>query len=188
MKFCSQCAHPVVFDIPPDDTLPRHICKNCKTIHYQNPKIVVNTIPFWKEKSVLTVLLCRRAIEPRMGFWTLPGGFMENNETTEEAALRETIEEAGADIIVHDLFSLMNLPTVQQVHLFYLAGLKSLSFSPGLETLETQMFTEAEIPWDEIAFTSVGRALELFFSDQKKAINGESKLHSIDLKQLFYPT
>ena len=113
---------------------------------------------------------------------------MENNETTEEAALRETIEEAGADIIVHDLFSLMNLPTVQQVHLFYLAGLKSLSFSPGLETLETQMFTEAEIPWDEIAFTSVGRALELFFSDQKKAINGESKLHSIDLKQLFYPT
>ncbi|NLC24454.1 MAG: NUDIX hydrolase [Oxalobacter sp.] len=188
MKFCSQCAHPVVFDIPLDDTLPRYICKNCKTIHYQNPKIVVNTIPFWKEEKELSVLLCRRAIEPRLGFWTLPGGFMENNETTKEGALRETEEEAGADIVVRDLFSLMNLPTVQQVHLFYLAELKSLSFAPGLETLETQMFTETEIPWDEIAFTSTRQALELFFSDQQKALNGQSRLHSVDLKRLVYPT
>jgi ADP-ribose pyrophosphatase YjhB (NUDIX family) len=188
MKFCSQCAHPVVFDIPPDDTLPRHICKNCRTIHYQNPKIVVNTIPFWKKEKNVSVLLCRRAIEPRAGFWTLPGGFMENDETTKEAALRETEEEAGADIVVHDLFSLMNLPSVQQVHLFYLAELKSLSFAPGLETLETQMFTEAKIPWNEIAFTSTRQALELFFSDHRKAIDGQSRLHSVDLKRLVYST
>lgn len=187
MKFCSQCAHPVVFDIPPDDTLPRHICPSCKTIHYQNPKIVVCTIPFWKKEKDISILLCRRAIEPREGFWTLPGGFMENDETTREAALREIEEEAGADVVIHDLFSLMNLPTVQQVHLFYLAELRSLSFAPGLETLETQMFTQAEIPWHEIAFTSTRHAIELFFANPEKSINGQGKLHALDLKQLVNP-
>lgn len=112
---------------------------------------------------------------------------MENNETTKEAALRETEEEAGADIVVRDLFSLMNLPTVQQIHLFYLAELKSLSLSPGLETLEAKMFTEVDIPWNEIAFTSTRQALELFFLDQVRALSGQSRLHAIDLKRLVYP-
>ncbi|MDR0933714.1 MAG: NUDIX hydrolase [Burkholderiaceae bacterium] len=187
MKFCSQCAHPVVFEIPPDDNLPRYICLNCKTIHYQNPKIVVCSIPFWNKEKEVSILLCRRAIEPRQGFWTLPGGFMENNETTREAALRETEEEAGADVVVRDLFALMNLPTVQQVHLFYLAELRRLSFAPGLETLETRMFTEREIPWSEIAFTSTRHAIEMFFSDPQKALDGQARLYSLDLKRLVFP-
>lgn len=188
MKFCSQCAHPVIFDIPPDDNLPRHICPGCKAIHYKNPKIVVCTIPFWKKDKDISILLCRRAIEPRSGFWTLPGGFMENNETTREAALRETQEEAGAHVIVHDLFSLMSLPTVHQVHLFYLAELCDLSFAPGLETLETHMFAQKDIPWSEIAFASTKRAIELFFTDPDKQINGGSKMHTLDLTSLIYPS
>lgn len=188
MKFCSECAHPVVFEIPPDDNLPRYICRRCKTIHYQNPKIVVCTLPFWQKDGEISVLLCRRAIEPREGFWTLPGGFMENNETTKEAAKRETEEEAGADIAMQDLFALMSLPTVQQVHLFYLAKLKSLSFAPGLETLEIQMFSQKNVPWHEIAFASTYHALELFFANPEKAVRGEYKPHSLDLKQLVTPT
>ena len=184
MKFCSQCAHPVSFEIPPDDNLPRHICHNCKIIHYQNPKVVVCTIPFWKNGKDISVLLCRRAIEPRQGFWTLPGGFLENNETTKEAALRETKEEAGADITLQDLFSLMNLTTVHQVHLFYLAELKSLSFDPGIESLEVQMFTQERIPWNEIAFTSTKYAIKLFFNDLENILNGTYKPHSVDLKRL----
>ena len=188
MKFCSQCAHPVVFDIPANDNMLRHICPNCGTIYYQNPKIVVCTIPFWDKEEGVSILLCRRAIDPRQGLWTLPGGFMENNETTKEAALRETQEETGADVVVHDLFSLMNLPTAQQVHLFYIAELRHLSFSPGLETLEARMFTEEEIPWKEIAFSSTRHAIELFFADPERTVNERRKLHALDLKQLVYPT
>ncbi len=184
MKFCSQCAYPVSFEIPPDDNLPRYICHQCKTIHYQNPKIVVCTIPFWKQSKNLSILLCRRAIEPRKGLWTLPGGFLENNETTQEAALRETVEEAGAKISLLDLFSLMNLTSVHQVHLFYLAELNSLSFAPGIETIEAKMFTEDEIPWDEIAFTSTKYAIKLFFEDKEKVLDKTYKLHSLDLKKL----
>lgn len=188
MKFCSECAHPVVFEIPPDDNLPRYVCHHCNTIHYQNPNIVVCTIPYWKKENDISVLLCRRAIEPRKGLWTLPGGFMENNETTREAAHRETVEEAGANIAMQDLFALMNLPTVQQVHLFYLAELKNLSFAPGPESLEAQMFSAKEIPWHEIAFASTWHALDLFFANPEKATKGEYKLHSLDLKELINPS
>lgn len=184
MKFCPQCAHPVSFEIPAGDNLPRHICQHCKTIHYQNPKIVVCTIPFWKTEKGISILLCRRAIAPRYGLWTLPGGFLENNETTKEAALRETEEESGANIVLQDLFSLMNLTNAHQVHLFYLAKLKNLSFNPGIETLEVQMFTQENIPWEEIAFTSTKHAIELFFNDLEKALDGTFKLHSVDLKRL----
>lgn len=183
MKFCSQCANPVVFEVPQDDNLPRHICRKCNTIYYQNPKVVVCTIPFWKSKNNTEILLCKRAIEPRWGLWTLPGGFLENNETTKEAAQRETIEEAGANIIVQNLFALMNLTYAQQIHLFYLAELQNLSFEPGIETIKAEMFTQKNIPWNEIAFSSTKKALQLFFEDEKKILAGICKLHSVDLKK-----
>ena len=182
MKFCSQCGHPLIVDIPPLDTLPRHICPSCHTIHYENPKIVVCSIPTWETRQDTAILLCRRASAPRHGFWTLPGGFMENDETTEQAARRETKEEAGADVKVSTLFSLMNLPTYHQVHLFYLAELENTDFSPGEETLETKLFKENEIPWNQLAFSTIKYALEFFFEDRKKMGNGgRFGFHTLDL-------
>src|SRR5271156_3753211 len=132
MKFCSVCGHPVALSIPPGDNRERFVCASCGTVHYQNPRNVVGTVPVWDDK----VLLCRRAIEPRYGYWTLPAGFMENGETTSQAALRETQEEAGANIQLHELFSLLNVPHVDQVHLFYRATLLDLNYLAGAESLE----------------------------------------------------
>ncbi|MDQ1922597.1 NUDIX hydrolase [Massilia pseudoviolaceinigra] len=166
MKFCSECAHPVDLLIPEGDNRPRYVCKQCAAIHYQNPKLVVGSIPVWQpEGEEVRVLLCKRAIEPRHGFWTLPAGFMENSETTAEAAVRETEEEAGADIDIGSLFSLLNVAQVHQVHLFYLARLRSLDFAPGIESLDVRMFAEHEIPWEELAFPTIRKTLELFFAD-----------------------
>ncbi|MBS1186954.1 MAG: hypothetical protein H6R04_972 [Burkholderiaceae bacterium] len=188
MKFCSQCAHPVEFDIPPDDHLPRHICPHCGTIHYQNPKLVVCSIPVWEADGEVKILLCKRAIEPRYGWWTLPGGFMENNESTVDAAQRETIEEAGARIeVVHRLFSLINLPRMHQVQLFYRARLLDLDFKPGMESLEVKLFSEAEIPWNEIAFSTVRHALQCFFADLAQVKRGGSfGFHSHDILEPHY--
>ena len=135
MKFCSDCAHPVSLQIPPDDTRARYVCQQCGIIHYQNPKMVVGSIPLWDEGEQPQVLLCRRAIEPRHGYWTLPAGFMENSETTAEAAARETMEEAGARIEMQSLFTLINVAHVHQVHLFYRARLLDLDFAAGIESL-----------------------------------------------------
>ncbi len=173
MKFCSECAHPVALLIPEGDNRPRYVCAQCEAIHYQNPKLVVGSIPVWQpEGEPVKVLLCKRAIEPRHGFWTLPAGFMENNETTAEAAVRETEEEAGADIEIGSLFSLLNVAQVHQVHLFYLARLRNLDFAPGVESLEVQLFTQAEIPWDALAFPTIRTTLELFFADCVKLPDG----------------
>src|SRR6187402_1740723 len=141
MKFCCYCASPVVSRVPPGDSLPRWICDECGEIHYQNPKLVLGTIPEYDDK----VLLCKRAIEPRYGYWTLPAGFMENNETTSEAALRETLEEAGARVELHALFSLLNVPHVHQVHMFYRATLLDLDYYAGTESLEVKLFSQEEI-------------------------------------------
>jgi len=174
MKFCSECAHPVALLIPEGDNRPRYVCAQCEAIHYQNPKLVIGSIPVWQpEGEEVKVLLCKRAIEPRLGFWTLPAGFMENNETTAEAAVRETEEEAGADIEIGKLFSLLNVAQVHQVHLFYLARLRNLDFAPGVESLEVQLFAESEIPWDELAFPTIRKTLELFFADCVKLPDGE---------------
>ena len=127
MKFCCYCASPVVSRVPPGDSLPRWICDECGEIHYQNPKLVLGTIPEYDDK----VLLCRRAIEPRYGYWTLPAGFMENNETAGQAAARETLEEAGARIELGEPFSMVSVPRVNQVHLFFRARLLDLEFKPG---------------------------------------------------------
>jgi ADP-ribose pyrophosphatase YjhB (NUDIX family) len=127
--------------------------------------MVVGSIPFWDHDGDQKILLCRRAIEPRHGYWTLPAGFMENNETTSEAAARETLEEAGANIEMHELYTLLNVPHVQQVHLFYRARLLDLNFSAGTESLEVKLFSESDIPWEDLAFPTVTKTLKLFFAD-----------------------
>lgn len=182
MKFCSECAHPVLLQVPPDDNRPRYVCSQCGVIHYQNPKMVIGSIPVWQQDGETKVLLCKRAIEPRYGFWTLPAGFMENNETTGAAAVRETEEEAGAHIELHQLFSLLNVPHVHQVHMFYRATLLDLDYAAGTESLEVKLFSEPEIPWTEIAFPTVAHTLKLFFSDLKNVREGgDYGFHSLDI-------
>jgi ADP-ribose pyrophosphatase YjhB (NUDIX family) len=164
MKFCANCGARVVSRVPPGDSLPRWVCDNCGEIHYQNPKLVVGTVPEYEAK----VLLCRRAIEPRYGYWTLPAGFMENDETTAQAALRETLEEAGATVELGEPFTLISVPRVNQVHLFYRARLRNLEFKPGEETLEVALVEEAAIPWQEIAFRTVGLTLKRWLADRSR--------------------
>lgn len=161
MNFCSHCGAAVTLKIPEGDTLPRYICGTCGLIHYQNPKIVVGTIP---ERSG-QILLCRRAIEPRYGLWTLPAGFMENHETTLEGAARETLEEAHAHVEIGPLYSIFNLPHISQVYMIYRAGLRDLEFRAGTESLEVKLFAEHEIPWGDLAFTVVHDILKLYFQD-----------------------
>jgi ADP-ribose pyrophosphatase YjhB (NUDIX family) len=168
MKFCSNCAAPVVKRIPPGDSLPRWVCDACGEIHYQNPKLVVGAIPEWEGK----LLLCRRAIEPRYGYWTLPAGFMENDETAGQAALRETLEEAGARIELLAPFSMISVPYVNQVHVFYRARLLDLEFKPGEESLEVALVEEAQVPWKEIAFRTVGLTLRHWYADRKAGRHG----------------
>jgi ADP-ribose pyrophosphatase YjhB (NUDIX family) len=144
------------------------VCGSCGTIHYQNPKIVVGVIPEWEER----ILLCRRAIEPRYGLWTLPAGFMELGETTQQGAARETLEEAGARVEIGELFSLFNLPHIDQVYLLFRGRLLDLDFAPGAESLEATLFTEAEIPWEEMAFPVVKETLKLYFRDRAEGRPG----------------
>lgn len=182
MKFCSECAFPVSLLVPPDDNRPRYVCGQCGVIHYQNPKLVIGSIPAWETDGELQVLLCRRAIEPRHGYWTLPAGFMENNETTADAAMRETIEEAGARIELHGLFSMLNVPHVHQVHMFYRATLLDLNYEAGIESLEVKMFAKNDIPWDDIAFPTVAHTLKFFFADHAKVMEGgKYEFHSLDI-------
>jgi ADP-ribose pyrophosphatase YjhB (NUDIX family) len=168
MNYCSHCGAPVSLKVPAGDNLPRHVCERCGTIHYQNPKMVVGAIPEWGDR----ILLCRRAIEPRSGLWTLPAGFMENAETTAQAAARETLEEACARIEVDAMFSLINVPHINQVHILYRARLLDLDFSPGTESLEVQLFDEADIPWDAIAFRTIAMTLRYYFADRKAGSYG----------------
>lgn len=163
MKFCSQCGAGLVRKVPPGDDRERFVCQGCETIHYQNPKCVVGSIPEWKGK----ILLCRRAIEPRLGFWTLPAGFLENGESVLEAAVRETLEEAGARVEISSLYTLFNLPEIAQVYILLRARLLDLDFRPGPESLELKLCSEKEIPWDDLAFAAVRETLKLFFRDQK---------------------
>lgn len=183
MKFCSECAHPVSLMVPPDDNRPRYVCSQCGTIHYQNPKMVIGSIPVWDHDGDTRILLCKRAIEPRYGYWTLPAGFMENDETTSEAAIRETEEEAGARVEIHDLFALLNVPHVHQVHMFYRATLLDLDYAAGTESLDVQLFRETEIPWDDIAFPTVAYTLKYFFEDlaRVKQASGTYALHTRDI-------
>jgi ADP-ribose pyrophosphatase YjhB (NUDIX family) len=174
LKFCSNCGAAVVRRVPPGDTLPRWVCDQCGIVHYRNPLLVVGTIPEHDGK----ILLCRRAIEPRYGYWTLPAGFMENDETAGQGALRETLEEAGARIELGAPFSMISVPRVNQVHLFYRARLLDLDFSPGEETLEVAMYEEARMPWKDLAFRTVGLTLKHWFADRA---GGSFGFHAEDL-------
>ncbi len=177
-KFCRQCGTAVQMRLPDDgDTRERAVCPACGTVHYDNPLNVVGTVPVWGPDGE-KVLLCKRNIEPRWGKWTLPAGFMELGETTAEGALRETDEEAGAQVELGELFTLMNVPRVGQVHLFYRARLLSDRFNPGHETIEARLFAEDEIPWDEIAFRTVRETLQHYFADRR---GGRFGLHVIDI-------
>lgn len=174
IKYCKNCGTAVVYRLPDDgDTKNRAVCPACNTVHYENPLNVVGTVPVWGDK----VLLCKRNIEPRKGKWTLPAGFMELDETTSEGAARETTEEAGAKFEMQSLFSVLSVPKVGQVHLFYRAKLTSDQFDPGYETQEARLFTETEIPWDEIAFRTVKVTLERFFTDRSSGVFGVHELN-----------
>ncbi len=176
IKHCRNCGTAVVYRVPDDgDTRERAVCPACDTIHYENPLNVVGTVPYWGEH----VLLCKRNIEPRWGKWTLPGGFMELGETTQQGAARETDEEAGAKIEMEGLQAVLSVPRVSQVHLFYRARLLSDHFHPGHETIEARLFLEQEIPWDEIAFKTVRETLKCFFEDRRK---GRFEVHAIDIE------
>jgi len=175
INFCSCCGAPVTHAIPEGDTVARHVCAACGTIHYQNPKMVIGCIAEWEGR----VLLCRRAIEPRLGLWTLPAGFMENRETTAEAAARETREEACAEVAIERLFALVNVPHIHQVHMFYTARLIDGQFGAGIESLESRLFLESEIPWEALAFRSVSFALRAWLEDRR---TGRFGLHSTDLR------
>lgn len=175
IKHCKNCGTAVLYRVPDDgDVKERAVCPACATIHYENPLNVVGTVPHWGD----CVLLCKRNIEPRWGKWTLPAGFMELNETTSQGAARETDEEAGAQFEMQDLFSVLNVARVGQVHLFYRARLLSDQFNPGHETIEARLFTEAEIPWDELAFKTVKETLNCYFSDRRK---GAYRIHVMDI-------
>lgn len=160
MKYCPDCGQTVSNKTPEGDTRSRWICDACATVHYQNPKIVVGCVPERDGK----ILLCKRAIEPRYGYWTVPAGFMELGESIAQGAARETLEEACAEVEIGHLFASVDVVEAGQVHLFFTAKLIS-DFAAGDETLEAQMYAEDEIPWDDIAFRSGLYALEKYYED-----------------------
>jgi len=168
MKFCSNCGNDVVVAIPSGDHLPRYVCEACGAIHYQNPRLIVGCLAEWQDQ----ILLCRRAIDPRKGFWTLPAGFMENHETMEQAAIRETAEEALAEVETLEPLALVSVPHISQVHFMFRARLQNGRHGAGAESLETRLMHERDIPWAEIAFPSVRYALERFCEDRRKGTSG----------------
>ncbi|MEM1436840.1 MAG: NUDIX hydrolase [Pseudomonadota bacterium] len=163
MKFCSSCGGPVVLRIPEGDNRERHVCTNCGMIHYINPRIIAGCLVTKGER----VLLCKRAIEPRLGYWTLPAGFMENGETVEQGAARETYEEALAKVDIHGLYTVFSLPHISQVYLFFRGELIGEDYGAGPESLDVGLYEEAEVPWEDLAFPVMTRTLRYFFDDRK---------------------
>ena len=164
MKFCSQCGSDrLELRVPDGDNLPRQVCAACGTVHYRNPKVVVGCLPEWEDR----VLLCRRAIEPRHGLWTLPAGFLENGETVAAGALRETLEEANARVHLDGLYALISLTQIGQVYMMFRGRLADLDFGPGPESLEVRLFREDEIPWEDLAFRTIARTLRNYFVDRR---------------------
>jgi ADP-ribose pyrophosphatase YjhB (NUDIX family) len=164
IKFCNFCGAAVTHRIPEGDSLQRAVCDACGLIHYQNPKIVVGCVPVYGDR----ILLCKRAIEPRHGLWTLPAGFMENNESASEGAAREALEEANAKVEIEDLYTVYSIPHISQVYMMFRAKLLDADVSPGIESLEVKLVTADEIPWDRLAFAMVKRTLEHYLEDRKR--------------------
>lgn len=163
MKYCSECSHKVTFRIVEGDHLPRFVCDNCGIIHYQNPKVVVGCLPVFEGK----VLLCKRGIEPRLGYWNIPGGFMENGENVEQGAFREAFEEARIDITNKGLLSIFSVPHINQVHLHFVVEMNTLTWELTPESTDIQLFAEEKFPWEDIAFPSNTFSLEAFFENRK---------------------
>jgi ADP-ribose pyrophosphatase YjhB (NUDIX family) len=166
MKFCSHCGQPVSFRTPDGDHLPRYVCDACGIVHYQNPKLVVGCVPEHEGR----ILLCKRAIEPRLGYWTIPAGFMENGETTQDGARRESLEEALADVEIGSLLAVVHVLHADQVHVMFRARLPEPRYGVGAESLEVRLVTEAEVPWADIAFRSVDFALRQYFEDRRLGV------------------
>jgi len=162
LNFCSNCGSAVILKIPDGDHLPRYVCPSCTLIHYQNPKLVLGCVPEWDGR----ILLCRRAIEPRLGFWTVPAGFMENGETLQRAAARECHEEALATVEIGSLLALVSVTHAGQVHVMFRAKLLRPEFAAGPESLEVGLYAEDEIPWAELAFPSGEFTLRRYFADR----------------------
>jgi len=163
-RFCSQCGATLTRMVPPGDNRERDLCQQCGAVHYQNPRMVVGTIPVWEDR----ILLCRRAIEPRYDTWTLPAGFMELSETTMQGAERETLEESGARIRIGELFTVIDVPHVDQVHLYFLAQALGPELDPGPESLEARYYDEADIPWEQLSFRTVSSTLRHFLEDRRR--------------------
>lgn len=172
MKYCSKCGQALELRVPPGDHMQRHICTVCGEIHYQNPRMIVGCLPVHEDR----ILLCRRAIDPCLGLWTLPAGFMENGETVEEGAMRETREEANARVEIVRLQTVYSIPRINQVYLLFLGRLTDLDFSPGPESQETQLFSHDGLPWDEIAFSAVRFCLQTYIADGIAPVRGETHL------------
>ena len=164
MRFCSQCGHPVELRIPTGDDRERHVCVQCEMIHYQNPRVIVGCLPIAGER----ILLCKRAIEPRLGYWTLPAGFLENGETTLAGAQRETWEEAHAQVANPTLYRIFDLPGINQIYMFYRGDLIDSRFGAGTESLEVDLFHADEIPWQQLAFPVVIETLREFLADRER--------------------
>jgi len=177
MKFCSTCGSDrLEFRIPEGDSLPRHVCAVCGTIHYSNPKVVVGCLPEWEDR----VLLCRRAIQPRLGLWTLPAGFLEDGESVTTGATRETLEEANARVEVGPLYTVISITHISQIYMMFRARLTDLDFGPGPESLEVRLFAEEDIPWERLAFRTIGRTLRNYFLDRR---DGAFPLHVSSLER-----
>jgi len=170
MNYCSNCGQKVSFKAVTGDNLPRYVCDSCETIHYQNPKVVTGALPIWEDK----VLLCKRGISPRKGFWNVPGGYLENGESVEDGAIREVFEETTSRVEIIGLHTLYSIPKLNQIYTHFLANLNALDFQPTEESLEVQLFTEEDIPWKEIAFASSSFTLKRYFDDRRK---GKRQLH-----------
>jgi ADP-ribose pyrophosphatase YjhB (NUDIX family) len=162
MKFCGECGAPVRLSVPPGDHLPRYVCDACGTIHYLNPRLVVGCVPEHEGR----ILLCRRAIEPRRGYWTVPAGFMENDETLQQAAARESREEALAEVTIGSLLSVVHVLHAHQVHVFFRATLPAARYGVGAESLEVALVEPGKIPWEEIAFPSTDFTLRRYLEDK----------------------
>jgi len=174
MNYCSHCGSTVVSRIPPGDSRPRYICEECGTIHYQNPRVVTGCLVTFEDR----VLLAQRAIAPRQGFWTLPAGFLENGETAAAGAARETLEEACAEVNILELYTMFSLPHINQIYCFFRAELTRPDFAAGTESLDVRLVTEAEIPWDQLAFPVVSDTLRFYFSDRQ---TGQFRARALDV-------
>ena len=176
MKYCPSCGHPVAFLIPAGDNRQRAVCHHCGTIHYQNPRIVVGCVPEWQGR----ILLCRRAIEPRRGYWTAPAGFLENGESLQAGAARESLEEACARVAIGSMLAVVSVLHAEQVHVLFRARMLAPEFASSEESLEVALFDEARIPWSDIAFPSIRFALQHYVMDRSR---GDELLHFHDIER-----